>query len=67
MFSRCVKGLPPLRCGILFGMAEDAALVVLVVQLRAIRTFSVSGQQKYFAGRKHTQGRRHEIDPQACQ
>src|SRR5580704_2970267 len=65
LFLHALRTARVCRRGVGFGMAKDAALVVLVIQLRAKGAFSVSGQQKYLAGRKHTQGWRRQIDPQA--
>jgi hypothetical protein len=45
------------------GVTEDAALVVVVMQLGAIRTFASTGQQKNLSRRQHAQRRPDEIDP----
>jgi len=43
-------------------MPEDAALVVVVMELRAMRNFAFTGQ-KNLSRRQHTQGWRNKIDP----
>jgi hypothetical protein len=43
--------------------AEDAALVIVVMQLRAIRLSASTGQKKTLTSRQHAQGWRAEIDP----
>ena len=51
------------RRGIVPRMAEDAALIVLVVQLRAIGTFALTGQKEDLGCPQHAQGWSYEIDP----
>lgn len=51
------------HCGIVLRMAEDAAFVVLVVELRAIRTFALAGEKESLGRRQHAHWRRDEINP----
>src|SRR5579863_5294845 len=53
-----------LKPGIGSGMAEDAALVVLVIQFRAERASAMTSPQKNLGRAQHSQRRRNKIYPQ---
>ena len=46
-------------------MVKDAAFVLVVMQLRAIRAVTFSCQKKNLSGRQHARGWRNEVDPKS--
>src|SRR5216683_1128715 len=61
--SRMARCLCCRRCWVRSRVAEDAALVVVVMQLRTIRAFALTGQKKNLSRRQHAHWWRDEIDP----